>query len=259
MNLMVVIGFLLGVFCIYYGVPELKDTYQVYLDPHSFVLVFGGTIATTIISTSFKDFRAILTVLSGWMYFKQRKLDNFKVVEKLVAISEQASKNGKSSVVEMGAKFGDGFLDRALNMMSAGLEPDFVRAVLETDVTEVRKRHFKLISMVRAMGSFAPMFGMMGTVMGVMQVLRNVADINSIVSGMSLALLTTLYGLILASMFFIPLTNKLKFLSEDEALQKEMMMEGVLAIMNDFIPIKVEKMLMSYLSSSAKNRKTKKG
>jgi chemotaxis protein MotA len=255
---MVIVGLLVGIISIYYGVPELKDTFTLYLDPHSFVLVAGGTVACTIISTSFKDFRSIISALTGWMYFRSKLLKNFTVVEKLVGISEQASMNGKSSVIEAGQKFGDGFLDRALNMMGAGLEPEFVRAVLETDIAEARKRHFKNLSMVRAMGSFAPMFGMMGTVMGVMQVLRNVSDINSIVSGMSLALLTTLYGLILSSLFFIPLTNKLKFLSESEALQKEMMMEGVLAIMDDYIPLKVEKMLMSYLSSGLKSKISKK-
>ena len=86
----------------------------------------------------------------------------------------------------------------------------------------------------------------------VILVLKNVTDINSVVVGMSLALLTTLYGLILSSLIFVPITNKLKFLNETDALIKEIIMEGVLAIMQGQIPLKVEKLLMSYLSTKVK-------
>ena len=109
--------------------------------------------------------------------------------------------------------------------------------------------------MVRAMGSFAPMFGMMGTVMGVMQVLQNVTDIDSVVAGMGLALLTTMYGLIISTLYFIPITNKLKYLNDQDGLSKEIMMEGVIAIMNNQIPLMVEKKLMAYLSTADKSKK----
>ena len=86
-------------------------------------------------------------------------------------------------------------------------------------------------------------------------VLQNVTDIDTIVSGMSLALLTTLYGLILSSVVFIPISNKLRGMSADELITKEIMMQGVLAIMDKEIPLKVEKYLMAYVESKAKKKK----
>ena len=126
---------------------------------------------------------------------------------------------------------------------------------LNRDIDELRNRHGENISIVRTMGSFAPMFGMMGTVMGVMQVLQNVTDIDSVVAGMGLALLTTMYGLILSTLFFIPITNKLKYLNESDGLTKEIILEGVLAIMDDEIPLMVEKKLIAYLSTAEKSKK----
>ncbi|MBT5856197.1 hypothetical protein HOH87_06145 [bacterium] len=254
MNIMLIFGLLFSVGCIYYGVPSLEDTWQTYIDPHSFILVFGGTIGATMISTRVKDFVAILKVLSGWMYLRRKSVSNLNAVNKLVEISETASRTGKPSVLDLGKGFDDGYLDRALSLMGTGLEEEFVRRSLEIDILEEKRRHAKLIGMIRNMGTFAPMFGMMGTVMGVVLVLQNVTDIESVVSGMSLALLTTLYGLILSSLVFTPITNKLKFINDQDALTKEIMMEGVIMIMNGEIPLKVEKMLRAYLSSHSKKQ-----
>ena len=186
---------------------------------------------------------------------KRKKIDNYQTVYKLVEIAEEANRTGKESVLEMGKGFGDGFLDRALTLMGSGLEDEFIAVSLETDILEEKKRHLRIIAMVRAMGSFAPMFGMMGTVMGVMQVLQNVTDIDSVVAGMGLALLTTMYGLIISTLYFIPITNKLKYLNDQDGLTKEIIMEGIIAIMDNQIPLMVEKKLLAYLSSADKAKK----
>ena len=257
MNLMILIGTMIGIASIYFGIPELRDSLFVYLDLNSFILVAGGTLACTIISSTFNDFKSVMSVLSGWMYMKRKSSSHFNTVTKLIEISEMATTSGKASVLEMGKGFGDGFLERSLSLMGTGLEEEFVRQSLETDINEEKKRHTRTGTIVRSMGSFAPMFGMMGTVMGVMQVLRNISDIDSIVSGMALALLTTLYGLVMSSLFFIPVTNKLKFLNDEDTLTKQIIMEGVLAIMQDQIPLKVEKKLMSYVSTKIKTKAAK--
>lgn len=257
MSLMMIIGTSVALLSIFFGVPEIRETLSTYLDGYSFLFVIGGTIGCTMIGTSFKDFLSTLSILSGWMYFKRKSVSNLKAVTILVEISEQAHRSGKASVLEMGKGVGDGFLDRALGLMSSGLEVDFVRNSLESDIIAERKRHLKQMAIIRSMGSYAPMFGMMGTVIGVILVLQNVTDIDSVVKGMSLALLTTFYGLVFASLFFIPITNKLKLLSEEDVLTKEIIMEGILAIMQNQIPLKVEKKLMSYLSSKVKTKMTK--
>jgi chemotaxis protein MotA len=255
---MVMLGMSVCIFCLFYGIPGLWSNIGTYIDPNSFVLVLGGTVGAAIISTSPKDFVSIIKIISGYMYLKRKKIDNYQTVLKLVEIAEEANRTGKETVLEMGKGFGDGFLDRALNLMGSGLENEFVEIALETDILEEKKRHMRIIAMVRAMGSFAPMFGMMGTVMGVMQVLQNVSDIDAVVSGMGLALLTTMYGLILSTQYFIPITNKLKYLNDQDGLTKEIIMEGIMAIMNNQIPLMVEKKLMAYLSTADKGKKKEK-
>ena len=255
MNIMVMLGMLVSITCLFYGMPGLWSNIGIYIDINSFVLVLGGTVGAAIISTSPKDFVSIIKIISGYMYMKRKKIDNYKTVLKLVEIAEEANRSGKESVLEMGKGYGDGFLDRALTLMGSGLDSEFVAIALETDILEEKKRHLRIIAMVRAMGSFAPMFGMMGTVMGVMQVLQNVTDIDSVVAGMGLALLTTMYGLILSTLYFIPITNKLKYLNDQDGLTKEIIMEGIMAVMDNQIPLMVEKKLMAYVSSADKAKK----
>ena len=234
---------LFTMFCaFYFGVPALKESIQVFLDPTSFTLVFAGTVGATLMSTSFKEIKGVLYVFRQ-MIIKSKSVKPIKAVEILVHISELAQTQSKQSLATEGTGVGD------------GLDRDFIQKALETDISEVKQRHDATIGKVRGMGTFAPMFGMTGTVMGVTMVLQNVTDIDTIVSGMSLALLTTLYGLILSSVVFIPISNKLRGMSADELITKEIMMQGVLAIMDKEIPLKVEKYLMAYVESKAKKKK----
>lgn len=255
MNIMVVMGLFFGIISIFIGIPGLLTDVSGYLDPQTFILVLGCTIGATMIGTSWADFVSILKIISGYMYFLRKSISNIHTVHKIVEIAEDANRNGNETVLDMGKDYGDGFLDRALTLMGTGLDASFIRATLETDIFEEKKRHIQIISMIRAMGSFATMFGMMGTVMGIMKVLENVTDIDSVIAGMGLALLTTLYGLLLSSLFFIPISNQLKYLNEEDALTKEIILEGVMAIMAKEIPLKVEKKLMAYLKTAEKSKK----
>ena len=126
MNLMVMAGMLVCIGCIFYGIPGLWSNIGIYLDPNSFVLVLGGTFGAAIISTSPKDFVSILKIVTGYMYMKRKKTDNYETDQKLVQIAEEANRTGKETVLEMGKDYGDGFLDRALTLMGSGLENEFI-------------------------------------------------------------------------------------------------------------------------------------
>ncbi|MFT5170870.1 MAG: chemotaxis protein MotA, partial [Candidatus Marinamargulisbacteria bacterium] len=221
---------------------------------YSFTFVFGGTIASTLLSTSFKRFKSVLSVFKQ-LIIKPKKLEPSAAVRELVRISEVAQSSSKQALSSEGQGIGDGFLGYAMEMVGAGLDRDFIERALMTDISEVKRRHEQVSSTVRSMGTYAPMFGMTGTVIGVTQVLQNVTDIDTIVAGMSLALLTTLYGLILSSVIFIPSASKLKGMSNSELITKQIIMEGVLAIMDKEIPLKVEKYLNAFLEQKAKQKK----
>jgi chemotaxis protein MotA len=254
MDIMILFGIALAAFSFYIGMPELVTEYSTYLQYNSFVFVLGGTLGSIIISTSLKEFKGIIIVFKQ-LIINPKRISPNEAVKKLVRIAELAQTGSKQNLLKEGAGVGDGFLERALMLVAEGLDKDFIRRTLETDINEMHRRHSAMINMIRSMGSFAPMFGMTGTVMGVTQVLKNVTDIDTIVSGMSLALLTTLYGLILSSVFFIPLTNKLRNSTAREALSKIIITEGIVMILEKELPIKVNKYLSAYLESKYKNDK----
>lgn len=256
MDFMLLVGLFLAGFSIFYGVPDMALHYRMYIDAYSIIIVFGGTIAAILISTSSKELLAMLGALK-LLLIKPKRVEPVEAIKVLVRLSELAQKTTKQALLEEVRGVGDGFLERSMGLVAAGLDKDFIRRTLETDIYEIERRHAAVAATVRLLGSYAPMFGALGTVLGIVKVLMDVTNVDSVIAGMSLALVTTIYGLILSSFVFIPLANKLKGLSASEILTKEIMMEGVLAIMDKEIPLKVEQYLNAYIGTSAKKSRKK--
>ena len=258
MNLNIFVGLFMAYLAIYFGAPDIRKDWIVYIRLDAFTLLFLGTCASTLISTSFEDFKGLIKVFRNTLFKKKTHLSPEEAIVTLVNVAEQAQSVSKLALPDLIKNKSDLFLSRGIEMIAASLEKDFIVSTLDTDISENRLRHSKMITTVRTMGSFAPMFGMAGTVIGVIMVLKNVSDIDNIVSGMGLALLTTLYGLFFSSIVFIPFSNKLKQLSDQEILSKEIIREGVAMILDKEIPLKVEKYLTSFLHSSKKELLKKK-
>lgn len=256
MDINLVLGIVVGIVSLYFGAPMLKTDFQIYLDPVSATLVLGLTMAATLLSTSYQEFKSVLIVM-GQLVINKKRLQPFDALKKLVHVSEVAQRVSKQDLAKEGVGVGDGFLERGLTLVAAGLDREFVQRTLETDIVEIQRRHNNTAGMVRTMGSYAPMFGMLGTVIGVTIVLQDVTNIDTIVSGMSLALITTMYGLILSGVIFIPISNKLRGISAREVLTKQIIMEGIMMIMDKEIPLKVEKYLQAFLATKEKAKKGK--
>ena len=258
MNINIFVGLLVAMMAIYFGAPDVRQDVFVYLDANSFILVFFGTIGSSLISTSFSDFQGLSQLFKNLFFSSKKQLSLNEAIEIMVKVSQDAQSVSRQALPGSIKGKNDLFLIRSMDMVAAGLDKEFIIQTLETDIDEIRNRHAKKVNTVRTMGSFAPMFGMAGTVIGVIQVLKNVTDIDNIVSGMALALLTTLYGLFFSSIFFIPLSNKLKNLSEQELLTKQIIAQGVEMVLDKEIPLKVEKYLTAYVQSTQKEAASKK-
>lgn len=258
MNVNIFVGLLIAVMAIYFGAPDVRQDVMVYLDANSFILVFFGTVGSSLISTSFADFKGLSKLLKNLFFPSKRQLALQEAIDIMIKVSQDAQSVSRQALPNSIKGQTDSFLIRSIDMVAAGLDKEFIVQTLETDIDEIRNRHAKKVTTVRTMGSFAPMFGMAGTVIGVIQVLKNVTDIDNIVSGMALALMTTLYGLFFSSIFFIPLSNKLKNLSEQEVLTKQIISQGIEMIMDKEIPLKVEKYLTAYVQSTQKEEASKK-
>jgi len=258
MNLNIFVGLFIASLAIYLGAPDVRNDITVYLQFNAFLLVFLGTFGSTLISTSFADFRGLYVLFISLFFRKKRFLSPVDAIKIMVDLADQIQHISRQSLPDKVVHLKDAYLSKSMDMVAAGLDKEFVLDALYTDIDELRNRHSKKISAVRTMGSFAPMFGMAGTVIGVIQVLKNVTDIENIVAGMALALLTTLYGLIFTSILFIPLANKLQALSEEEVLSKQIISQGTEMVLDKEIPLKVEKYLTAYLESSQQDNLFKK-
>lgn len=253
MDIMVILGLIFAGLCIFIGFPEIQTSYKIYINYQFFILVVGGTFASTMISSSVYDFKNIMIVFFR-LIFPKRKIKAKELISILVKLAEATQTQTKQDLpLLLPKKIDDGFLNRGVQLIADGLDRDFIKKTLETDISELHRRHLKLIQFVRTMGTYAPMFGMVATVLGLVKTLQDLNNTKNVSSGMSLAMVSTLYGLFCSAIIFIPIANKLKSISEKETLIKEIMKEGLLMIIDKAIPLKVEYYLLAYLENKYKN------
>ncbi len=150
----------------------------------------------------------------------------------------------------------DTFLSKSIQLLVDGTDADGLRAILEKEIDNIRGRHTKGKGVLESMGVVAPAFGMIGTLIGLVLMLRELDDPSKIGVGMATALLTTLYGVIVANLFFLPMSGKLDVRSKEETLLKELIVEGVVSIQSGDNPSIVEEKLKGFLSPA--ERKDKK-
>jgi chemotaxis protein MotA len=213
---------------------------MVYLDYASFVMVIGGTITLFVAASSWADIKGVLAGFGALS--KNRKLPTHtEIVDKLVELSILSQREGRLALEDAGNGFDDGFLSNGLLMIVNKLHPDFI--------------HMLNMDGMIFMGTIAPMAGMFGTIVGILQILQNMTDPKTIGPAMALALLTTLYGVFISGFLMAPIAKKLEKKNDHELLSKTIMIEGILMIAKGEIPIKVETYLRGFLSNKVKKEK----
>ncbi len=173
------------------------------------------------------------------------------VVVLIVALAEIARRDGLLALEKPVASLNDPFLRKGFQMAIDGADASTIASVLRAEMESTDLRHTYGVRMLESMGRSAPVFGMIGTVIGLVVMLGQLNDPSRIGPGMAVALLTTLYGLVLANVFFLPLARKLTHRSSEELLGKQVVLEGVLAIQAGDNPRVVERRLRAYLPSGA--------
>lgn len=224
--------------------PEMLPWLTAVINLDSFLIVFGGLFVSSLLFIPREDQLGVIK-LCFKLIFNRFHFDTNKLINNITEVSKEAQISGKHRIdIEKYKK--DSFLYLALSLLVEHMDKEFIRKILENSLFEMRKRHFTFISYFQTLGSFAPMFGLMGTVIGIINVLRNMSDPSSLGMSMALALITTLYGLLSASLFFLPLAKKLEVLSEKEFKINEMIMEGAILIEEEEAPSRVEHFLRTY-------------
>lgn len=218
----------------------------------SMVLVLGGTIAATLINFRLRDVLAVMRTVR--VVFQENAPDPDHLVEKIVGVSRVARREGILALESQIPALGDEFLERGVQLAVDGVSPEVLRDILTTDIQVMQERHALGQSVITAMASFAPAFGMIGTLIGLVQMLATLEEPSQIGKGMAVALLTTLYGALLANLVFLPVLGKLRVRTALEVLHRELIVEGILSVQNGEHPHILEQRLKAFIAPGARVR-----
>jgi chemotaxis protein MotA len=216
------------------------------------LIVIGGTAGALFVSFPMEELKAVPNLIKA-TFFKNT-LDVGDLVSKLVKFAEKARREGLLALEAEVASAGDPFLQKGIQLVADGLDQETIKDMLETELDFVASRHAAGTSMLEALGGFAPTLGVLGTVMGLVLVLGNLSDPQSLGPAIAVAFLATLYGVGSANLIFLPMAQKLKRKSEDELLMREVMIAGIISIQAGDNPQIVEEKLKSYLSPNLRKQ-----
>jgi chemotaxis protein MotA len=222
-----------------------RGEFSIFFDLSSLLVVLGGTFGATLINYPMKDLIRVLRVVKNAFFHKET--DYVSIIPELVRYSRLTRKDGVLALDRVIAEVDDQFFYEGLRMIVDGAKPEVIKEVLRNEIDFLAARHRVGISIFKAMGQYSPAFGMIGTLIGLILMLRSLNDVNQIAASMALALVTTFYGAILANILFLPIAGKLKERSEAEILKKEMILTGILAIQSGEVPGMVEQRMVSFL------------
>lgn len=246
MDLMTLLGLACGGGAIYY-VLHHGGMLHLMLNLEAFILIFGGTLGSVLISYPFNILKSIPRALM-MVVIPPRKANYAALIQTFVRLAEKARRDGMETLAEDIKTFKHPFLVDGVQMLLDGLEPDIVKDRLEREILLTRQRHMQITAVFRSAGTFAPIFGLLGTLIGVVQVLRNLTDPASMGQSMAIAMTASFYGIFSANFFFLPIASKLNLHSEDELLMKELIARGVACLQKGDIPMVAFKRLEAYLS-----------
>ena len=248
MDIASIVGMLLGVvmFVLVYfpngGVASLHSMW----DTASFIITIGGSIAGTLASFKLADF--INGVKSIKLIFKDEVQDPAVVINQIISLSNTARKEGLLALEEAANGIEDDFLKKGIMLVVDGTDPELVRGIMETDLACVESRHKAKIAVWEKWAELGPAWGMIGTLIGLINMLKNLEDSSTIGPNMAVALVTTFYGSLIANWLCAPFANKLKANNELELTLKTLIIEGLLSIQAGENPRVIEEKLKSFLS-----------
>ena len=238
-----------------YGIISNHADIMTYLNFPSAIITFGGALFATMLSYSMQDF---LNSMKGIkLIFKTSSMNTSEMIKSIIDLSNVARKEGLLSLEEAAADLDEPFLKKGILLIVDGTDPDLVRGIMETELVSIEARHKTVISFWEALASMGPAWGMIGTLVGLVNMLNNMSDPSRIGGDMAVALITTLYGSVLANWLCTPVAGKLKAQNAQEMQLKEIMVEGLLSIQAGENPRVIEEKLKSFLAP--KERTTEGG
>ena len=217
-----------------------------YIDIPSVAITVGGSFSAVLASNSIQSF--VKGLKSFGLALKVSQNNTAEMINKIIDLSNVARKEGLLSLEEAAGDLDDQFLKKGILLIVDGTDPELVRAIMETELVSMDGRHKSIIGFWENVAAMGPAWGMIGTLVVLVNMLNNMEDASSIGPNMAVALITTLYGSLLANWICNPIINKLKGQNETEMMQKEIMIEGLLSIQAGENPRVIEEKLKSFMA-----------
>ena len=261
MNIVYLIGLLLAIFFVFFGISVNMDglipsielgNLQNFFDVPSILITIGGTLAVMVacypkLAKSFPKHIEIM--------LRAKAFNPTIYVDQLTELAQIARKNGLLALEEKANEQDDPFFKQAIMLIVDANDPDRVRSILENDIEQTSARHQEVVAMYERGSNAAPAFGMIGTLIGLINMLKSLdgADMNSLGPSMSVALVTTFYGSVLAHVIFNPIAANLTARDEEEILCRQIIVEGIMAIQSGENPKFLRERLMTFVNQNQRD------
>lgn len=251
------IGLSIGVIMLLFGIVYNGGISGLlsFVDPASLLIVIGGLLSGLLVSFSLKDIKQMIKVMKQSFSSDERKLQD--LIDTFVHLSGKARREGLLSLEMEIDQVEDRFLRKGMLLAIDGTDPDVIQDILLAEISAMEERHRKGRAILEKAGDYAPAWGMIGTLIGLVLMLKNLNDPSTLGPNMAIALLTTLYGSLLANLVFIPIAAKLELKTEKEAFIKQVIVEGVIGVQSGQNPNLLQEKLSAFLSEEEREAKEK--
>lgn len=250
MDITSIVGVFLGIVCILIGQALEGGSIQQLLQITAAFIVFGGTLGAVILSFPIEDIVQAIKELKLVFLTKAPNYDD--TISKMLAYAQKARKEGVISLEADAKSESDPLLKMGLEAVSDGADPTLVRDMMETFLSRLETQKHGAAKVWESFGGYSPTIGIIGAVLGLIQVMQNLSDPSKLGAGIAVAFVATVYGVGAANLIAIPISTKIKLKAQQEFVAKEMIIEGIIAIQAGESPTLIERKLQAYLVDGKK-------
>lgn len=245
MDIATVAGVVISIALILGSIVLGGGSFVAFIDLPSVMVVVGGALAAALISFPLPNFLSVFGVGMKTVFWKVDSIAD--LIQQIVELAETARKDGLLALESKVSEIENDFIKLGIQMAVDGTRPEVMEDILRTEMDAVATRHANGKGLMDCMGRFAPAFGMIGTLMGLVIMLGDMSDPSKIGAGMAVALLTTMYGAIASNVVFLPFAEKLGFINKQELLTMDIIIRGIMAIQSGENPRVIEQKLNTFV------------
>ncbi|MRG87726.1 flagellar motor protein MotP [Salinibacillus xinjiangensis] len=247
------IGIFVGITMVFVGIFTNGGLGGVtsFIQISSILVVIGGLIGAILVNFSLRELKLTFKVFKE--AFRQNDTNLRQLIQLFVQLSEKARREGLLALENEVEDVEDPFIKKGILLAIDGIEPEVIQDIMNAEIVAIEERHQKGRAIIQKAGEYAPAWGMIGTLIGLVLMLNNLTNPETIGPSMAVALLTTFYGTLLANLVFTPMAGKLENKTEDEMFLKQIVIEGVIGVQSGQNPKILEEKLSAFLSNEEKN------